>query len=304
MARDRRLKIQVGRQMRRFLVHLPSAHDGRTPVPMVIMLHGGGATGRSAALETGWSNLADQAGFLAIFPDALPRDPSRLASFPTNPQLWNDGSNRYFAGRDEPDDVGFLAVVLDELSERFAADSQRVYVTGFSNGASMAFRIGAELSDRIAAIAPVAGSCWLDQIALRRPVPLCYLTGTADPLNPLDGGSTKIIFGGTETIRSKPKPPVRDALLRWAAANGCRDGATRIWEKDGVRTEVLGLGCNGTSVVYMTVDGLGHVWPGGQSPLPESVVGKASDKLQATDVIWEFFQQAGQFARATASDSE
>jgi polyhydroxybutyrate depolymerase len=82
MARDRRIKIQVGRQMRRFMVHLPSTYDGRTPMPVVIMLHGGGATGRSAALETGWSNLADQAGFLAVFPDALPRDPSRLASFP------------------------------------------------------------------------------------------------------------------------------------------------------------------------------------------------------------------------------
>jgi polyhydroxybutyrate depolymerase len=218
--------------------------------------------------------------------------------------LWNDGSNRYFSGRDEPDDVGFLAAVLDELSERFAADSQRVYATGFSNGASMAFRIGAELSDRIAAIAPVAGSCWLDQIALQRPVPLCYITGSADPLNPLDGGSTKIIFGGSETIRSKPKPPVRDAIVRWAAANGCPDVATRICETDGVRTEIFGPGRHGTNVVYITVDGLGHVWPGGQSPLPESVVGKTSDKLQATDVIWEFFQQTERSARAAASDSE
>jgi polyhydroxybutyrate depolymerase len=291
MVGDRRFKIQVGQRMRRCMVHLPSGCEVRTGLPAVIMLHGGGSTGRATALETGWSRLADRAGFLAVFPDALPRDPTRPSSFPANPQLWNDGSSRYYAHREEPDDIGLLDALLDELTERFAVDPRRVFVTGFSNGASMAFRAGAELSERIAAIAPVAGTCWLSEIELRRPVSLCYITGTADPLNPLDGGSTKIIFGGNEAIRSKPKPPVREAIHQWAAANQCPVGAVTTNEADGVCTEVFGPGRDGTNVLYVTVAGLGHVWPGGRSPLPESIVGKSSDKLQATEFIWNFFQQ-------------
>ena len=41
----------------------------------------------------------------------------------------------------------------------------------------------------------------------------------------------------------------------------------------------------------MTLQGLGHTWPGGKSLLPESMVGKRSDKLKATDAIWEFFEK-------------
>jgi polyhydroxybutyrate depolymerase len=293
MTKDRRFKIQVGRWKRRCMVHLPPDYDQRTAVPVVVMLHGGGATSRAAALETGWNQLADRAGFLVVYPDALPRNPTEPSSFPANPQLWNDGSNRYYASPDQPDDLALLDALLDELTDRFAVDQQRVFLTGFSNGASMAFRAGAELSGRIAAIAPVAGTCWLDTIDLQRPVPLCYITGTADPLNPLDGGVARVIFEGSEIIRSKPKPPVRNAIVQWAAANGCPVGASTVREADGVRTEMFGPGHNGTAVVCVTVEGLGHVWPGGRSPLPESVVGKPSDKIKATELIWDFFQQAG-----------
>lgn len=291
MARDRRFKIQVGQRSRRWLIHLPSGYDDHAALPVVIMLHGGGATARSAAMETGWNELADQAGFLAVYPDALARDPNQMASFPANPQLWNDGSNRYFASRNDPDDISFLDWLLDELDERFQADMRRVFLTGFSNGASMAFRAGMELSHRITAIAPVAGTCWLDKIELQRPVPLCYITGTADPLNPIDGGPTKIIFEGSEMIRAQPKPPLRDALRKWAIANGWRGDPSSIQQIDGVHMETFPGHTAAAQVVYLTVEGLGHVWPGGTSPLPESVVGQPSDKLPGTQRIWQFFQQ-------------
>lgn len=291
MARDRRYKIQVGQRSRRWLIHLPPGFDDHASLPVVIMLHGGGATARSAAMETGWNELADQAGFLAVYPDALARDPNRMANFPANPQLWNDGSNRYFASRNEPDDISFLDWLLDELDERFQADMRRVFVTGFSNGASMAFRVGMELSGRITAIAPVAGTCWLNRIELQRPVPLCYITGTADPMNPVDGGPTKIIFEGSEKILAQPKPPIREALQKWAIANGFRGEVTSVQQWDGVRTETFHSGADAAQVICLTVDGLGHVWPGGTSPLPESVVGQPSNKLAGTQRIWQFFRQ-------------
>lgn len=57
------------------------------------------------------------------------------------------------------------------------------------------------------------------------------------------------------------------------------------------RIETYGPGRDGAEVIYVTVQGLGHTWPGGKSLLPESMVGKRSDKLKATDAIWEFFEK-------------
>jgi len=113
-------------------------------VPVVIMLHGGGGTGKAAATETGWGVKADEVGFLAVFPDAMPPDPTKRSSFGRNPQLWNDGSERFYAGLKAVDDIGFLNAMLDDLLARFTVDPRRIYVVGFSNGASMSFRIGAE----------------------------------------------------------------------------------------------------------------------------------------------------------------
>jgi len=288
---DHALTIRVGGLDRRYTVHVPPTYDGKTPVPVVVMLHGGGGTSRAAAIETDWGAKADEAGFLAVFPDATPSDPTQPSSFGRNPQLWNDGSGRFYQGQNKVDDVGFLNAMLDDLAARFAVDSRRVFVTGFSNGASMTFRVGAELSRRVAAIAPVAGACWLENLALERPIPMCYITGTADPLNALEGGAPKLLSGNSRRIPSKPKPPVRDSILKWANALGCPTTPASASEANGLRIETYGPGRDGAEMIYVTVEGLGHTWPGGQSLLPEFMVGKRSDKLKATDFIWDFFQK-------------
>lgn len=291
LAEDRDFTLRVGAYDRHYTVHVPPAYDGHTRVPVVVMLHGGGGTGRAAAFETGWSAKADEIGFLAVFPDALARNPSRPSSFSQNPQLWNDGSNRFYPGQTVVSDVSFLNSMLDQLLASFAVDSRKVFVTGFSNGASMSFRWGAEASERIAAIAPVAGACWLDGPSLERPVPMCYVTGTDDPLNQIEGGAPKLANGGSDNVRAKPKPPVRDSIQKWARALGCPLTPSTTTTANSLHTETYGPGREGSEVVYITVEGLGHTWAGGKSLLPEFLVGKRSDKLKATDFIWEFFKR-------------
>ena len=143
---DHNFTVRVGELERRYTVHVPPGYDGKTRVPVVVMLHGGGGTSRAAATETGWGAKADEAGFLAVFPDAMSRDPSEPSSFAKNPQLWNDGSDRFYPGQKAPDDVAFLNAMLDELLAKYAVDARRIFLTGFSNGSSMSFRAGAELS--------------------------------------------------------------------------------------------------------------------------------------------------------------
>jgi len=286
---DHIFKILLKERDRRYTVHVPPGYDGTTPVPVVVMLHGGGGTSRAAATETGWGTKADKEGFLAIFPDAMARDPSQPGSFRKNPQCWNDGSDRFFNGQQAPDDVAFLNAMLDELLAKFAVDARRIYFTGFSNGASMTFRVGAELSRRIAAIAPVAGACWLKPLKLEQAIPMCYIGGTADPLNPLNGGGPKFVVGGN-TLGGKEKAPVRDSIQKWAQAIGCPAVPKETSEANGVRIETYGPGHEGVEMMYVIIEGLGHTWAGGKSLLPEFMVGKKSDKIKATDFIWDFFQ--------------
>ncbi len=285
------LAIAVNGLERTYIVHVPATYRPQTPSPLVIMLHGGGGTARAAMWETEWAAKADKEGFLAVFPNAMARNSAQRSSFAGNPQLWNDGSNRFYPGRKAPDDVGFIAAMLDDLAARFTLDERRVFLTGFSNGASMSFRVGAELSDRIAAIAPVAGALWFDPPKFRHPVSMCYITGTADPLNLIEGGVPKLATGASDSVRAKPKPAVRDSILKWAKALGCPGTAASTSDTNGMRRETYSV-CMGTAeVVYIAVDGLGHTWAGGKSFLPESMVGKASNRIRATDVIWEFFQK-------------
>ncbi len=296
------LTLRVSGHERSYIVHVPRRYDSRAAVPLVVMLHGGGGTARGAMWETGWAEKAEREGFLAAFPDALARDPARPSSFAANPQLWNDGSGRFYPGQEAVDDVGFIGAMLDDLSARFAVDARRVFVTGFSNGASMSFRVGAELAHRIAAIAPVAGALWIEPGALKPPVSMCYLTGSADPLNLIEGGVPRLASGASDRVRAKPKPPVRESVAKWVKALGCPASPASESSANGVITRTYCAGVHGASadvhgaradVIYIVVEGLGHTWAGGRSLLPERMVGKTSDRIRATDVIWEFFQRHG-----------
>jgi polyhydroxybutyrate depolymerase len=152
----------------------------------------------------------------------------------------------------------------------------------------MAFRVGAELPSKVAAIAPHAGACWTEKLQLSRGVSLCYITGTADSLNPLEGGFPKLAIGGTEQGGLK-KPAVQETIEKWVQSLECEGKPQRDATTDGVRVRRYGKGRDGAQVDFITVEGLGHHWAGGVGQAPEFLVGKNTTKLNATDVVWEFF---------------
>lgn len=289
---DHSLSVEVGDLNRHYIVHVPPGYDGKKPLPIVIMFHGGGGTARGVMRETGWAQKADTGVFLAVFPDATPPDPTMPSRFKTNGQIWNDGSGRFHAGQKNIPDVAFINAMLDDLIARFAVDRQRIYAAGFSNGASMAFRVGVELSSRIAAIAPFAGALWIKQPKLERPVSLYYITGDADPLNPFEGGVPKFATGGaSRDMASQAKPAARENVTTWARILGCQAEPKPIPASPGVTTVSYSAGRDNSEVRFTIIKDHGHVWPGGKNQLPESLVGRASDKFKATDAIWEFFER-------------
>ncbi|HLX37001.1 MAG TPA: PHB depolymerase family esterase [Candidatus Binataceae bacterium] len=281
---DRAENVQLGGFNRHFIVHVPPTFDAKNKLPAVIMLHGAGGTGQEAMQQTGWDRKADQENFIAAFPDAVAERPKRPASFLFNPQTWNDGSGRHQSGKRNDPDIDFIAYVIDTLRSRYGADPSRIYVTGFSNGASMTFRTGVELSDQLAAIAPVAGHLFVYEHPVKRAVPALYIIGRDDPLELPAGGVLKIM--GEEVTQ----PPILENLQRWRDIEDCPLNPSSDARDDGIERVAFSDCRDGVQMVEYFIDDMGHVWPGGLTHLPQRLVGKPSDKLNATDVIWDFFK--------------
>ncbi|MBW2622395.1 MAG: hypothetical protein JRD68_05775 [Deltaproteobacteria bacterium] len=284
---DHRYRIMVDKREREYLVHLPPGYDGKESIPVVIMFHGGGGTAMAAARETRWSRKADKDRFLVVFSEGSRPDPSKPADFRTNGQTWADGSSRFDP---DVDDVRYVRVMIDDLKTRFNLDKKRIHATGFSNGASMTYRAACEISDIIASAAPVAGALWLEVQGPKRPVPILYITGDSDPLNPLKGGYPRLLIGG-RALGGREKPPVTGQLEKWAAWLSCSNEARVVSDRNGVRITVWDGCAENSELVFYLVQGMGHTWPGGISLLPEEWVGPRTDKISANDVIWEFFKK-------------
>src|SRR5476651_168181 len=161
--------LTVGGLNRTYVVHVPKGHDPKTPMPVVLALHGATMNGPMMAWFSGLNRKADEAGFIAVYPNGTGTHSS---------YFWNGGNCCGLAVQNKVDDVAFIDGLLDDLMRAYPVDAQRVYATGMSNGAIMAYRLATELSDRIAAIAPVAGSVGTEISQPKRPVSILHFNGT------------------------------------------------------------------------------------------------------------------------------
>lgn len=239
---------------RAYRIDLPARASG---APAVMMLHGAGGSAEFAADETGWSQLGRQHSFAVIYPEGMAVRPDRPPKFLTNPQEWNDGS-----GRGRFNDVDFLTAIVDDARARFGLTD--IFLTGFSNGAGMSFRVTAERPGLFAAVAPVAGHCWAPTTTQARPTRTFYAIGDSDPIVPLLGGPARTPWG-----KVPDRPPVESTLQRWSATIGHAPGSAHFQVR--------------------IVPGLGHHWPGGAGKLGEKMGGPITHELNATHEIWQFF---------------
>ena len=152
---DHNRSLKMGEQTRSYLVHVPPKYDPQKPTPVVLVLHGAAMNGAMMVPFCGMNEKADEAGFVAVYPNGT----GAGRSVPDLERRWI----RRQSGERKPDDVKFIASLLDDLATVVNVDPKRVYATGMSNGGMMCYRLAAELSDRIAAVAPVAGTMAIDK---------------------------------------------------------------------------------------------------------------------------------------------
>ena len=272
---DYRLELQVDGLARSYLVHVPPQYDPKKPMPVVLAFHSAFTNGAMMVGFCGLNRKADTAGFVAVYPNGTGSGDILL--------FWNAG------GRPSSvDDVKFVGKMLDDLAAVMNVDPKRVYATGMSNGAFMCYRLAAELSDRIAAIAPVSGALAIENPKPTRPVPIIHFHGTADSFVPFAGPNQR-------TPRNMKFMSVEDTARTWAKLNGCPEqpATTTMPDtaRDGtmVRKTVYGPGKDGAEVVLFVIKDGGHTWPGQQPPV--GFIGKSTMSISANDLMWEFFQR-------------
>jgi polyhydroxybutyrate depolymerase len=267
-----------GGRARTYLVH----DFGRGgPAPVVIVLHGGGGNAASAVTMTGLDRVAAREGLIAVYPNGTAgREGGRLLT-------WNAGHCCASAMENRIDDVGFVAAIVDALVASGRADASRVYVTGMSNGAMMSHRLGRELSSRIAAIAPVVGAVFGDEPPPLAPVPAFIVVGAEDRTVPPAGGPLQLRgLLGRRSAADRDVAPAMAQAAYWARHNGCGEPARA--ETRAATTSEWTHCRSGAPVVFHSVKGNGHAWPGGQPG--RSGAAQPTRLFDATEEIWAFFR--------------
>ena len=208
---DHTRTLRVGELERRYRVYVPKNYDASKAAPVVVVYHGGGGNPESMIRLTGMNAKADEAGFLVVYPFGTGKLANTLLTF-------NGGECCGYAMQNKVDDVGFTRELLDDLASVANVDADRVFATGLSNGGIMSHYVASELSDRIAAIAPVGGPLMMETPRNKRPVPVMHFHGTADEFAPFQGGFGKGFLGrnGITKFRS-----VDHTIQNWVKANGC-----------------------------------------------------------------------------------
>ncbi len=286
----KRKTIKVAGLEREYWLYVPS--KVKIPAkkrPVVMMLHGGSGRANRLSFVQGrsWKKEADADGVILVYPQGIKR-------------RWNDGRKDPMTSTqgDTVDDVAFLARLIDHVVKTYDGDPHQVSVGGVSNGAMMTNRLACEIPQKIASIAVVIGSMpqgLRETCRQETPLSVLILNGTADPLVPYNGGAV--------TVRKKARGSVistKDMAHFWAENIGFKRGKDRFLTEnlpdkvpnDGTHAikKAFLSPKNKHEVVWYTIQGGGHTWPGGSQYLPKFFVGKVSQEIDGNQVIWTFFK--------------
>jgi len=174
--------INVDGDIREYYVHIPAGYDGSTAFPVVFMLHGSGGNGLKFYNISGWVEEGEKENIITIFPSSWKYDCVVDDGIEKhNAEKWNSYDLVVCNNNKKRNDVKFLSSIIEKLKQKFAVDTNRIYMVGFSNGGEMAARCAIELSNKLAAVVSCAGALPPNFNATpKRLLPVLLQMGSAD----------------------------------------------------------------------------------------------------------------------------
>jgi polyhydroxybutyrate depolymerase len=280
-------EIKIGDFNRSYYIRYPLNHDSQSSFPLVIVLHGGDRkNGDETAERTGFAELADKGNYIAVFPNGFKGK-------------WHDGrlpkrgKAKYIEKQEN--DILFISELIDYLIKFEQVDSERVYMTGTSNGGMMTMRMACEASEKIAAVAPIIANMPIeivDQCKPKSKLSFLLMNGTEDPLIPWEGGEIKAVFKSRGKVLSTKK-----SFDFWLKHNACgpKNENITLANKNTNDRSVIGktsYDCeNSTQAVLYTVRGGGHTLPSSQVPDRPRLLGQKNLDANGAELIWDFLKQ-------------
>jgi polyhydroxybutyrate depolymerase len=267
--------LSFGTVARTYVVHLPEGYDASKTYPLMISLHGNGGTGAAQESKTGFSDLADKEGFIAVYPDSNP-------GYRTGGQWQLTGSGN---------DVDFVMALIASLQKAYAVDPSRIYLSGHSEGGGLTHALACTHTSTFAGFAVVSNNlnnAIVSACHPATPITALYFHGTKDPVSLYAGGNYK----GGDTLSAL------QTAEYWVTADGCAAQSSSTSVPDTLTpggavtdTKQVWAPCKaGTSVTFYTIDGGGHDWPGG-TPAKNSQLGPHAS-LGASQIIWDTLSAA------------
>jgi polyhydroxybutyrate depolymerase len=256
---------------RQYRIHIPPQVS--EPAALILVLHGYGGGNNDMMNNYGWTQLADQEGFVVAFPNGS-------KDF-DNQRFW-DVDYDFHQGLDIDDD-GFLRELALYLQNEHQLDPDRTFVTGFSNGAEMCFQLACRESETFVATAPIIGMMLDTLFTNCNPTivrPMLSMNGTADGVTWYGGDMSNA--GGWGAYRSIP-----ETMALWAEKMQSQSvnstSLPDVNQSDGstVRLDVYTSFLNTLTLKYYLVLGGGHDWPGNSGNMD----------INATNEVWNFFSE-------------
>jgi len=288
-AAEQTITFQHGGMQRSFILFIPNSINTNLNSPVVFNFHGGGGRAEGYRAYTKMDATAEKYKFIVVYPDGTGRYKNRLLT-------WNAGSCCAYANKNNIDDVGFVRKIIEHLPKYVKIDKSRIYATGFSNGGMMSYRLALELSDKIAAVASVAGNMHVEEFNARRPIPVMHIHSVDDPRALYHGG-----LGPTFPLTNYrvEHRDVQEVMDLWSENNGCQKGPylyknLEFKTEQGIqRAEKWAYtACSRRArVVHWKLSEVGHVWPGGKQDVMTDLLGPSTLLINANEIIWKFFSQ-------------
>lgn len=244
---------------RTYVLHVPPTYTGENDVPLLVALHGYTSNGQQLEQSTQLDVKSDEEGFIVVYPDALAYYGSTM---------WNAG-DMYEQWTNGTDDVDFISSLIIKLSMDYMIDSNRIFITGHSNGSFMAYRLACELSDKIAAIAPVCGQMVSNNCYPENKVSIIEFHALNDLSVPYNGSN----------INGLIVPPVETVIESWIGRNQCSLDADTICNENGVVGREWYSEEGSGDIVLYTNPTSGHNWPT-----------HSNASLSGNDLMWDFFE--------------